>query len=193
LFLVLISDSHAWFDYIDRLSVDVRVFPASAKIKAMAVNLIDLPRSHGVVGNVSGFDHSALDRVQTRWAAHTYNYPLWMYNFQAVSPPIELLHLDYYSVASDQVAHVALPATHQATCNAVVFWVDFYSDREAHDASLVTSTGPLPIGQPNSFKQTIRFLADPITLGSEAATATLYALATFDRNTAAFKLDCRYE
>jgi len=170
------------------LSPRARIFPGSAIIKAVAIELLDLPQGHGVVGNVSGFEHSLLDEVQHKWAAHSYAYPLWMYRFRVVSEVLELLHLDYYSLADDvSVCEKPVPFTeHDGTCNAVAYWVDYYSGRQASDATLVTSTGPLPQAQPCSWKQSVRFLEQPLALG---ASSSMFISASFQRESAAIRFE----
>ena len=161
-----------------------------------------LARNHGLVGTVSGFDHSYLDSVQAGWHTHAYGYPVWMYEHVEVSDRVVVTEIDYASApplppalgGSDaEVTYTArLNATRDASANAVVMWVD-YGLTASQDGPSV-STGPTDGGVCH-WTQSVLFLPEAVEVtardeaGSKASGVEL--VGTLDTATGKMRLHTR--
>ena len=118
-----ISTTHA-------LSADdnVWILPRRAWIMAAAFELIDLTGSFGDVGNVSGFDHSALDARQANWHTHIFPFKLNTYRKRLLTKPQAIASLDYTSMTSLgslPSSSFTLPVISDGRCDCVALWSDF--------------------------------------------------------------------
>ena len=112
------------------LSVDdnVWILPRRAWIMAAAFELTDLTGSFGAVGNVSGFDHSALDDRQENWHTHMFPFKLNSYRKRLLTKPQAIATLDYTSMiplGSPPSSSFTLPFVTDGLCDCVVLWSDF--------------------------------------------------------------------
>lgn len=107
------------------------IMPARALIMVALVELQDLNISHGPVGIVSGFDHSALDAAQANWHDYLYPYHLANYRKKMLSRPVRLAVLDYYTLSEqfDTVLQQTTQVTATGRCDCMVVWVDYEIDK----------------------------------------------------------------
>jgi len=126
-----------------RLVPKAVISPQLARVMAVAINVPDLWKSYGHVGEVMGFDHGCLDAVQEDWHQYWFPFQLGEYDHKFLTDPVPLLIFDYTSneiptTISNEVTTVVNQK--DFTFDAVVIWVEYNHDIITNSSSSSSSS-----------------------------------------------------
>ncbi|CAK9181984.1 unnamed protein product [Ilex paraguariensis] len=147
------------------LSKDVVIMPCKGILKACAMSLPDLWRSHCCLKEIEGFDHSVVNATLGACgdSPATQESPclpffIWQCGeIKELSEIITVMEFDFLKPISSCSGKAQVEFTNQGVCHGFAFWIDWVMDAEN---SIVLSTGP----DQRYWKQGVKLLAKPVAV-----------------------------
>lgn len=149
------------------LSKDAQIIPYKGILRACAMFLPDLWRSHRALENIEGFDHSVVNA--TLGACGNLRPPLegpilpffvWQCGeTKELSERFTLMEFDFSKPMSSCSGKAKVQFAMTGVCHGFALWIDWVLDTES---CILVSTGP----DSRYWKQGVKLLANPVSVGS---------------------------
>ncbi|CAJ0583122.1 unnamed protein product, partial [Mesorhabditis spiculigera] len=108
----------------------VEIYPKSAKLRSLAMNLPNLCKTVGSVKEIQGFDFRIYDRWLKKARAQldecVNNFPLWQYEGKPTSTPVTIFQFDFPPQLSVMEVKVKMALGEKP--NSVALWLDWELD-----------------------------------------------------------------
>ena len=86
------------------------------------------------MADVNGFKHSAFNDAVQGWSEALYPFPLYLYDFKALSEPQAVISIDFNSPLYAIEQPLSLVASTEGNVNCCVFWCEYYvGDRKCFE------------------------------------------------------------
>ena len=181
----------------------IEVYPGSACLKAIAVELKDLWKIKAPLGSVEGFNVQAFDRlIESCRVENEENEAepqgMWEYPCRALSDVFHVLNFNFISPIPDHKREIIgnVELTGQGCCNAVIFWMDYVLDKNTTMSTGLTakelelSSDGYVKNWVTFCKQGVFFIHEPLDVGTASKSSKLKYNVTFEPNNGSLTMQC---
>ncbi|KAJ8543543.1 hypothetical protein K7X08_006066 [Anisodus acutangulus] len=155
------------------LSEGAVIMPCKGLLKACAMSLPDLWRSHRCLQDVEGFDHSVVNSTLGACGGlppgqenATLPFSIWQRGeSKKMSDIVTIMEFNFLEPISPCSGKAKVEFIAHGKCHGLVLWIDWVMDIEE---SIVLSTGP----EQRYWKQGVKLLKEPVAVGSDRSTTT---------------------
>ncbi|XP_019223925.1 PREDICTED: protein arginine N-methyltransferase 1.6 [Nicotiana attenuata] len=155
------------------LSEGAVITPCKGLLKACAMSLPDLWRSHRCLQDVEGFDHSVVNSTLGACGGlppgqenPTLPFSTWQCGeSKKLSDVVTIMEFNFLKPMSPCSGKAQVEFIARGKCHGFVLWIDWVMDTEE---SIVSSTGP----EQRYWKQGVKLLKEPVAVGSHRSTPT---------------------
>ncbi|MCD7467435.1 Protein arginine N-methyltransferase 7 [Datura stramonium] len=155
------------------LSEGAVIMPCKGLLKACAMSLPDLWRSHQCLQDIEGFDHSVVNSTLGACGGlppgqenPTLPFSIWQCEeSQKMSDIATIMEFNFLKPISPCYGKAKVEFIAHGRCHGLVLWIDWVMDTEE---SIVLSTGP----EQRYWKQGVKLLKEPVAVGSHRSATT---------------------
>ncbi|KAM3375560.1 protein arginine N-methyltransferase 1.6 [Capsicum galapagoense] len=155
------------------LSEDAVIMPCKGLLKACAMYLPDLWRSHRCLQSIEGFDHSVVNStlgacggLPSGQENPTLPFSIWQCGeSKEMSDTVTIMEFNFLKLINSCSGKAKVEFIARGKCHGFVLWIDWVMDSEE---SIVLSTGP----EQRYWKQGVKLLKEPLAVGSHSSATT---------------------
>ncbi|KAJ8557959.1 hypothetical protein K7X08_004725 [Anisodus acutangulus] len=155
------------------LSEGAVIMPCKGLLKACAMSLPDLWRSHRCLQDIEGFDHSVVNFTLGACGGlppgqenPTLPFSIWQCGeSKKMSDIVTIMEFNFLGPISPCSGKAKVQFIAHGKCHGFVLWIDWVMDTEE---SIILSTGP----EQRYWKQGVKLLKEPVTVASHKSTTS---------------------